>query len=87
MNAPREKRLEFVVKVYKEMQLEEFEPWSGAKPWFEKLLKDELAFTYVNDFLAEWADMGNLSETDINDFIWFDMADMLIEEGFWKEEE
>lgn len=55
--------------ITKEIRLTQFEFWSGAKQFAEKLTYSELNELegYIEDFLIE-----NLTETDINDLFWFE---------------
>lgn len=54
--------------IKKEISLREFEFWSGAKTFAEKLTNDEL--DTIESFLEDMDAM--LTETQLNDFFWFD---------------
>lgn len=57
------------MKIYKEESLSNFEFWSGAKSFAERLSDDE--FDIIEAFLeTEYPD--GMSETEINDFFWFE---------------
>lgn len=65
------------MKVYKEMSLADFEPWSGAKDRYNVLTHEQLEqlTAILEDEYPEGA-----SETTINDILWFDedwIAEML----------
>lgn len=62
-----------------EQELEEFEPWGNAVSIWNAIIENEEAYDYMNDFFNEYT--GDLSETDINDIIWFDAEDLLHEAG------
>ena len=57
------------MKIYTEESLRNFEFWSGAKDTVKYLTDDEL--DTIEKMLEELNPEG-LSETDINDFFWFD---------------
>lgn len=67
--------------------LNDFEPWAGAIHVYERIMNDEEARDYIEDYLESSCDCQDWSETDINDFIWFDAEQFLIDEGIWEEEE
>ena len=54
--------------IRKEISLQEFEFWSGAKTFAEKLTTEEL--DTIESFLEDMNAM--LTETQLNDFFWFD---------------
>ena len=57
------------MKIYTEESLRNFEFWSGAKDTVKYLTDDEL--DTIEKMLEELNPEG-MSETDINDFFWFD---------------
>ena len=57
------------MKVYKEMDLRDFKFWSGAKSNAETLTDEQLATVQYN---LEEIYQDGMSETQINDFFWFD---------------
>lgn len=74
--------------------LDKFPAWSGGKHWLDEFVEHPLALTYLEDFLKDLCAGGaTFTDTDINDFLWFDAFDILVEEGFvdedmnWKDEE
>lgn len=74
--------------------LYEFPAWSGGKYWLNEFIKHPDALVYLEDYLEDLYEGGaTFTDTDINDFLWFDAFDMLVEEGFvdenmhWKDEE
>ena len=56
------------MKVYKEMNLRDFEFWSGAKSNAETLTYQQLDTV---ESILEDAYPDGMSETQINDFFWF----------------
>lgn len=74
--------------------LDKFPAWSGGKRWLDEFIQHPLALTYLEDYLEDFCEGGaTFTDTDINDFLWFDAFDILVEEGFvdkdmhWKDEE
>ena len=57
------------MKVYKEMNLRDFEFWSGAKSNAETLTDEQLDMV---ESILEDAFQDGLDETQINDIFWFD---------------
>lgn len=56
------------MKVYSEINLRDFEFWSGAKLNAETLTSEQLDMV---DSILEDAYPDGMSETQINDFFWF----------------
>ena len=60
------------MKVYKEItSLLEFTPWSGAIETYNKLLKAGKAEAFVDQLEAVFAG-DDVSETEINNMLWFE---------------
>ena len=57
------------MKVYSEINLRDFEFWSGAKSNAETLTSEQLD---IVESILEDAYPDGTSETQINDFFWFD---------------
>ena len=57
------------MKVYSEINLRDFEFWSGAKSNAETLTSEQLD---IVDSILEDAYPDGISETQINDFFWFE---------------
>ncbi len=57
------------MKLYKEESISSFEFWSGAKDTAKYLTDDELST--IESILEELFPDG-MSETDLNDFFWFE---------------
>lgn len=72
-----------------ECELNCFQAWCGGKTWLEELVDHPKAYDYIVDLIEE-ADLcgdGEIhTETDINDYLWFYMADDLEEAGFLNED-
>ena len=60
------------MKVYKEItSLYDFEPWSGAVNTYNKLIKAGKAEEFV-DQLEQIFEGQDVSDTDVNDMLWFE---------------
>lgn len=61
--------------------------WGGARNQFDFITEEGgiEAVDYLEELLSDSEE--TLTETDINDFIWFEAYDILVEEGFIEEEE
>ena len=60
------------MKVYKEItSLYDFEPWSGAVETYNKLIKAGKAEEFINQLEQVFAG-EDVSETEINDMLWFE---------------
>lgn len=72
-----------------ECELNRFQAWSGGKTWLEELIDHPKAYDYIVDLIEEselYGDGEISTETDINDYLWFYMADDLEEAGFLNED-
>ena len=72
------------MKVYKEMDIRDFKFWSGAKSNAETLTDEQLATVQYN---LEEIYQDGMSETQINDFFWFDFDTIREWLGIKDEEE
>ena len=60
------------MKVYKEItSLYDFEPWSGAVETYNKLIEAGKEDEFIDQLEQVFAGQ-DVSETDINDILWFD---------------
>lgn len=59
------------MKVYKDIDLAEFKPWGGAVDTIISLTESEMDAVQAHLELMETAE--GLSETDINDFLWYEI--------------
>ena len=57
------------MKIYSEKSLNEFDFWSGAKDTVKYLTEDEI--NLIENILEDCFPEG-MSETEINDFFWFE---------------
>lgn len=57
------------MKVFREIDLQNFEPWSGAKQTFEALTTEDLET--LQSMLEELYPDG-IDETTLNDILWFE---------------
>lgn len=71
--------------IKEELNLETFEAWGGAVSRLEEI--KELDITYiVQSYIEEiFMDREDVTETDINDLLWFEMDDFI--QGYKEEEE
>lgn len=72
-----------------ECELNRFQAWSGGKTWLEELIDHPKAYDYIVDLIEEselYGDGEISTKTDINDYLWFYMADDLEEAGFLNED-
>ena len=72
------------MKVYSEINLRDFEFWSGAKSNAETLTSEQLD---IVESILEDAYPDGISETQINDFFWFDFDTIREWLGIKDEEE
>lgn len=61
-----------------ENELCNFSAWGGGKEVLEALGGD--AYMDASDYLEWWSEEVAITETDINDWLWFECEDYLIEE-------
>lgn len=73
-----------VVKYYN--SLEDFEPWSGAIPIYEKIMNDREARYHLEKYLSDLCNWDFWDDTTVNDFIWFDAEHILVDAGIWDYE-
>ena len=67
--------MEFTIK--QEMTLENFEAWSGGKDRLNKIIELDI-IEEASEFISE--NIGTeLDETELNDFLWFEMDDFIEE--------
>ena len=60
------------MKVYKEItSLYDFEPWSGAVETYNKLIEANKAEEFIDQLEQAFAGQ-DVSDTDINDMLWFE---------------
>ena len=73
--------MEFTIK--QEMTLGNFKAWSGGKDRLDKIIELDI-IDEASEFISE--NIGTeLDETELNDFLWFEMDDFI--EGYEEEEE
>lgn len=56
--------------IIKEYSLENFNPWAGAIPTYNKIMEEDLVYEF-EDLVDELFPNG-LTETELNDFLWFE---------------
>ena len=72
------------MKVYSEINLRDFEFWSGAKSNAETLTSEQLD---IVESILEDAYPDGMNETEINDFFWFEFDTIREWLGIKDEEE
>lgn len=72
-------------KVYKEMSLESFEPWSGAVSTWDRII-DEDKLCEFEEILADLYPDG-IEETSLNDWLWFEPEEIYDLLGITEEED
>ncbi len=69
MDTPKKPKSEEKMKLYKEESISSFEFWSGAKDTANYLTEQEL--DTIEEILTDLYPDG-ISETELNDFFWFE---------------
>ena len=64
-------------RVEKEISLVEFKAWSGGKDRLEKIIDYDMVDEATDYIMAVLGD--TFTETELNDFLWFEMDDMFEE--------
>lgn len=70
------------MKYYCECGLSGFQFWAGAASNYDDLSKHDTAKEAVEAYLEDLTTTTDMSEAEINDFMWFELEDWLIEDGF-----
>lgn len=67
-----------------ESNIRNFNAWSGGNSWKQVVLNSsEDVIDYVNSLLDDLFPEGsNATETGINDFLWFDLVNLMDENGY-----
>lgn len=63
--------------------LSDFHAWSGGKTVLSELVDHPEAYDYIENIIDEMSTFSNMTETDVNDFLWFDALYMLAEAGLY----
>lgn len=69
-----------------ECSLDSFNAWSGGAQRLDELKKHADAYAYIADLLDDLTSETAMSETDVNDFLWFELDDVLEEAGYYDVE-
>nr|DAG96693.1 MAG TPA: hypothetical protein [Herelleviridae sp.] len=75
--------MEFTITKTTDIELSEFEAWSGAVSRLDRIVElgiEEEASDYISECLGT-----EIDETDLNDFLWFEMDEFI--EQYEEEEE
>lgn len=67
-----------------ESSIRGFQAWLGGNDWKQVVLNSsEEVIDYVESLLDElFTDDSHATETDVNDFLWHDLADHMDENGY-----
>lgn len=71
-----------MIKIVKEIELEYFEAWSGGKDVLDNIKghkKCDEIMEYIESLLTYETEQGIITETWLNDFLWFDVDQLLID--------
>lgn len=63
--------------------LDEFNAWSGGATALDELRQHPEAYAYISDMLDDMTECSEMTETDINDFLWFELDDVLQDAGYY----
>lgn len=71
-----------------ETSLNKFDAWSGGLRVLNKLCDHQEAYEFIENYLDEYEECAScmLTDTDVNDFLWFDALDFLEENGLYNGE-
>ena len=71
-----------MIKIVKEIELEDFGAWSGGLQVLNAIKEHDKSLEIL-ETLTEYINMGEeleeLTETWVNDFLWFDTEDIIME--------
>lgn len=67
------------IKITTEINLEDFEAWSGGLDTLNAIKKHEEASEILEYLASILTEDEGLTETQVNDFLWFDAYDLIIE--------
>lgn len=67
----------------------DFPAWSGAVENLDVLCDHPMAYDYIEEFINDYADCGieSITDTWINDLLWFELFDILEEAGLYNGKE
>ena len=77
-----------MIEIVKEIELADFPFWAGAKNVAEEIYHNEEAqscWEYLEEIIN--SEGRTWTATDVNDFIWFDAYDELVEAGYFENED
>lgn len=71
------------ITIKQEIELRNFEAWSGGKEWLDTILEHEASesiLILLTDILNDRSSENyGMTETQVNDFLWFDSYDIILE--------
>lgn len=78
--------MKFITTCY---ELIYFPAWAGGKSFLaEVYYKHPKAYNILNDYINTWTKEGNVTQEEINDFLWFHAEDYLRDiDGFNYDED
>ena len=72
-----------MIKIIHEIELVDFEAWSGGKAVLDNIKEydkcDEI-IEYIESLLTYEIEQGVITETWLNDFLWFEVEQLLIDD-------
>lgn len=73
-------------QVTQTIDLEYFDAWVGAASRLDELKYHAQAFEFVNELLADGSAPDGYTDVQINDFLWFELDQLLEEYGYYNGE-
>lgn len=61
-----------LLKISQFVSIDDYEPWSGAVPWWEEVGKAGKQEALWELICQEFSDQDEVDWTQINDFVWFE---------------
>ena len=71
--------------VQNECELRDFPAWAGGARFLDELAQHDEAYEYTESYIEQlirYIDPAEVTDTFINDLLWFDIPDALEEAGF-----
>lgn len=68
------------ITIMEEISLEDFEAWSGGKDVLNTILEHEekdVILDFITDTINELYIDGTVTDTQVNDFLWFEAVDII----------
>lgn len=76
------------IKIIDELEsLKDFESWDGATYFQQRIMNDPEALRVIESDLEGYTASFPMTLDELNDYLWFDAEELLIEEGIWQAEQ